>query len=436
MIDPAITTETWDSVREEVKRVNPRLYNIIQEISPNKSYVLLKAHYPFGQKILDNGELILPSASNGSFIHFSHYHDPQIKKLLNYSSIPVGLLLNKACEIFIETSHHHILPLKYIQAGSFFGLFEYLNKLVSIKTSPVWCITAGARSLFMLPSISEKRAHKRISYTFHTSPTPPHTYEEQWDIFRAIAQQSSPQWKNSVLFFSDKWFEHVGKKDKNWNEFYLSLFEEGWRQLQFVQSESAFNSSWNAFSEITGRKDLNPRTYIANTIKYLIAVTNGAAPAFKFATDNNCGPLDEIYKAYKEVYQLEKYAINFMHPYNVIYEEFPSLYYSMNTPILIESRPKGKYTPTAKDDLREISHLLKVFTSGLAKDQFPLLDKDIFLKTHFNYFHVESDPTYHIQSTAEIPHYDKRIQISEDEEFSSSSSFLKGCLRIYTEKSS
>ena len=100
----------WLTVREEVKRVNPELTRIIDSIDPDKKYKLIKVCYSFGDLIIDQGRLQLPSKNGKICSVNSEYVDPHIQKQLTYSPIPLSLLLNKVSEIFIMDGER-VIPL-------------------------------------------------------------------------------------------------------------------------------------------------------------------------------------------------------------------------------------------------------------------------------------------------------------------------------------
>lgn len=54
---PSIKSITWESIRGKLNKVNPELAQIIDDISPNKSYKLYQANYPYAENIFKNGVL-------------------------------------------------------------------------------------------------------------------------------------------------------------------------------------------------------------------------------------------------------------------------------------------------------------------------------------------------------------------------------------------
>ena len=83
MKDDVLQELDWKDVRQSVEQVNPALAKIVNNISPNNRYKLIKATYSFGDLIIKEGQLCLP------------IDDKKLYAQLNYSSIPLSLLLKK-----------------------------------------------------------------------------------------------------------------------------------------------------------------------------------------------------------------------------------------------------------------------------------------------------------------------------------------------------
>src|SRR5207302_10084921 len=133
----------WKDVCQSVEQLNPQLAKIINSISLKTHHKLIKATYSFGDLIIKEGRLCLP------------IENEKLYTQLNYSPIPLALLLNKSAEVFIENSANPPLPLNILHPGDFFGTFETVNFMMNKQSSPVWNVSAGARSTFMLPKISD-----------------------------------------------------------------------------------------------------------------------------------------------------------------------------------------------------------------------------------------------------------------------------------------
>src|SRR3990167_2540566 len=82
---------TWSQVRTDVKQADDVLFDIIEQLNPDKTMAFVKARYPYGALIIDAATLHLPHKSGKSIpIHEAEISDTLKKKLL-YSSIPLSL---------------------------------------------------------------------------------------------------------------------------------------------------------------------------------------------------------------------------------------------------------------------------------------------------------------------------------------------------------
>src|SRR5690349_11490610 len=132
----------------------------------------------------------------------------KIRSDLSYSPIPLSLLLNKNSEVFLQEAERTI-PLNIIKPGQLFGTFETLDFIFNKPSSALWNVSAGARSVFMLPKINESFSIKRLRNHYHLSLDTQLKYLTQhWQIFKEISHVptfSSP-WQSEVLFFTKPWF--------------------------------------------------------------------------------------------------------------------------------------------------------------------------------------------------------------------------------------
>ncbi len=74
----------WADAREAVQNTNPELCTIIDRISPDKKYSLIKASFKFGDYIIRNGKLQLPIKNQ--LLELDHTEVPQLlREKLNVS---------------------------------------------------------------------------------------------------------------------------------------------------------------------------------------------------------------------------------------------------------------------------------------------------------------------------------------------------------------
>jgi hypothetical protein len=183
----------WQAVSIDVERINPALAAIINQIAPDSRYKLIKAAYAFGDLIIKEGRLCLP------------IENKKLTAELNYSPIPLSLLLNKSSEAFIENDGNP-LPLNVLKPGSFFGTFETINFMMDKESNSIWRVSAGARSTFTLPKISNAlgikrlRAHYHIAHSLHLQ-----SLSDHWGVFNKITTMPNftKPWKSEMLSLRD-----------------------------------------------------------------------------------------------------------------------------------------------------------------------------------------------------------------------------------------
>lgn len=426
----------WNNVREDVRAVNPVLFHSIEKIEPNKNLSFIKARYPYGTLIIDQGVIHLPT-KNGSILPLDNPGiSTELRKKLSYSPIPLGLLLNKSSEVFIDINQRPI-PLNFLNPGELFGVFEALSLLTGTISTPIWSVSAGARSIFMLPKITESTSHRRLKLKYGVRKEPPKNLAEHWGIFADIAnhQPEEKRWYTDVLFFTDEWFNSHSARSI-WLNFQNVLFKAGWSQMQF---HVATDLIWESLGSVLAYKRLKPRPYIVDSIKHLIAIGLGIFPGFKPANnDETMAPVLQIQQAYIEGYNMKDYCPTLMYPHRLHpHETHVPVYYSIAFPTLLAGSPSHRGTPSMMMDLREIQLIMQVLQKQCSSNQninSAVLNR--VLKIRYSYFHSVKDAYGEIQLSEEIPKVDPDINkttFSENKIFCTSAPFMSGCISIEVE---
>ncbi len=415
---------SWRDIAKDVKQKNESLFNAIESSSPMKDCVLIKARYPYGANIVDNGVLHLPHRSGISVPITSSEVDKKLVKMLSYSRIPLGFLSNKASEIYIE-KHNCIMPQKLLYPGDLFGLFETVNSLCGIEEKPIWCVSSGARSLFMLPKIADKVGYQRIKKAFNLEIEQPRGLAEHWQIFVALCNHIDhiETWYNEVYFFTDKWFKKWECNIDSVN-FYRYIFKESVIQKHYSNLNIEFDLDWNNFTMGINARNFRPRPYLLDTIKYLFAMNKGMLPGFKVAdTSDIVAPITLLQRIYVYIYGLKYYLPTLMHPFNLMKDtNHRSVYYSLSFPSLLEGIPPYKNsTSDIISDLRLLKRLMNT-TNGDLKN------------AHYEYFHSEADIYHEVKLTNELPSNDPTFLQDKknfpDRSFCATAPFFSGCVRV------
>lgn len=433
---------TWNQVRAEVAKINPEFAAIIDEIDPSDQYWLAKVTYPYGSLVMKKALLMLPN-KNGDIVPITDPSlDAEIRDGLEYNlkSNPVSFVLKNTFEIFLPLEDRAIPFSGLIYPGSVFGAWRVLNPHNSQHPAFLWDMTSGARSVFMLPKITEAKKHFKLKKKYNLTAPVPKSLMDHWEIFRQLANHSSLQnWNSEIICFPKQWFTHL--KDKKWHHFFEYFRNMGWIGSEFWRNQPIFNL---IFSVILKNYESRPSAYIMDTVKYLLYVGIGFFPGMAPAYQNTlAGPFDEIQKIYLQDYELKYYAPTIMQPilfnmYDV--NSFP-VYYSLQFPNALEFKPNARARVSIISDMHEIKSLLTRYQNEFLSEKFNVgntsLD-DIFKNTKYDYFHTGVELHEGMRNSCEIAEDDTRFLTSYCEEtaknFPDTCSFVKGCIRLSHKK--
>ena len=425
---------TWPDVRAAVSTINHELAQIIDEISPNNDFKLIKASYLYGDLIIDNGILNLPD--DYGILH--RVDDNNVSEIirhdLTYQNIPLFLTLKNDNEVFANTGSR-VVPLNLFHQGSLLGLFETINFIYGKIASSKWCVSAGARSIVMLPRISDNNGLGRLRLQYNIPLTIDlKTTRDYWDLFAAIAKSPhfTQPWQNEILFFTKNWLTALN--DPKWARLKEYIYQQGWKQAQFSIGKIESSLRWEVLAETIATRNLKPRPYLADHVKHLFSIATGGAPAFRPTCGNQAiAPIQGLQDALLNVYQLRDYIPTIMciAPLKNHIDSKP-LYYSLSFPTLLEGSPIDKSTSTIILDLRNIKLLIDTLTHYGNGNS--LLKSSMTPRICFSYFHPEHDKRGEIRSSSEIFLDDESFNLGQqlfpDRKLCDTSLFWRGCIRI------
>jgi hypothetical protein len=426
---------TWKQAREEVKQIAPELADIIDRISPNDNYKLIKATYAYGHLIVNDGILCLPDSQGKVLPINTLSKSSPIAAKLAYSPIPLFLTLEKANEVFVDTGTR-IIPLNLFKPGSLLGLFESADYLFNFESKPNWSVSAGVRSIIMLAKITESSGLRRLRSEFKLPASLRlNNLADHAHVFNAIARHPNfkQAWQSKVLFFTQEWFDNH-HNDPDWLALHRHFFKHTWQQAKFAISRIELSLGWETFVDAISSRKLKPTPYIADQVKHVLSIAAGRSPGFRPSNSSQLvAPTQGLQETFIDIYQLKHYFPTIMHPYTVGTEDNQPAYYSLLFSTVLEGTPHNESSSTIMLDLREIKLLLDTaFERTLAsQSKFSMTIKN----TSFEYFHVEADKFEEIQSSKLIPEKDLTFhEITsgfQDRIFCSTSAFWRGCIRIW-----
>lgn len=430
---------TWKEARNEILPLNKTLGEIIDELSPSSDYSFLKITYPFGSHVLHRGVLMLPYGPNQTLVPITDDMVPnKIKEKFAYNltSNPVGMVLKKTFEIFLPLVDRTVVVSNLIKPGAIIGLLRALNPGDSHQPKFLWDMTAGARSIFMLPKISEARKHMKLKKQFELSLEKPIDLMSHWEIFRALSKCKNfgDPWNAEILFFSKNWFQH--DEDHDWIKFYHYLYKSVWKGMEAWRNQRLWDL---IFSLTLNNYPAQPSAYVCDTVKWLTQIAIGIQPGFAPAMNDLPAPISELQKIYKEVYQLRQYAPIIMCPTQFHLNKSASLpvYYTLQFPTTMEFGKSKRARKSLISDLHEIRNLLCRYQNEILSNMYetkgtPL--HQMFDIVKFDYFHNNVELHSGMLSSSKVAISDNRFLQSLDGEFYKSfpemSTFFKGCIRI------
>lgn len=423
----------WDDISDDVYKINPKLAQKCDYVNMHNKCPIYKVKYPYGLPIVKDGEFYLPTL-NGETISIKDAKIPaSLRQSLAYAHLPLACIINNSSEVFIE-EEQRVIPINFLKAGELFGLFElmYLLTQAPILRQPIWNVSAGARSVFMLPSVSNIISNRRINKKFnmHNYANEVVNNQQHWSIFRNISSNNKKNiWHTTILVFSNKWFEN--QNNVAYTEFYQYLVKQCWKQLQLLQGFNEHDKLWLLFTRAINKRNLKPRTYIVDTIKHLISIAQGIGMAFEPSIDDTDLPVSLIQQVYIRDYNLRNYIPNIMQPTKLTKDN--KVYYSLSMPTIPNSSLHCNNPPRIIEDQRNIKYLLDILMDIIPNKKNGLNTDLENIK--FEYFHSNQDESYQINSSITIPEDDPKFfsynnSYADNKIFCASSSFFKGCIRI------
>lgn len=426
---------TWEQARSILTPLDPELVRIIDKISPGKDFKFYKAKYPFGTKILDKNVAYLP-LQNGETIPFNSDLLPaSLAKDLAYDSDksnPVGMVLNKSSEFYLSTNQRP-MPYQTVVPGDMFGLSRIIDNHETTSADEFshlsffrWELTSGARSLFMLPKITDNIRHTKLKNLYNLTQDKPETYQDHWNIFREIAAKTEDPWYSEFLFFSTQWFSKL--KDPAWAELYCYFLRKNnlsygyWRNLL----------SWQiTFNGIEQNKNLRYSSYTLDTIKHLLAIACGVFPGFSPATNEDSAPIQLLQEAYTSGYNLKDQCPIIMEPSKLSLINKLPVYYSTLYPTLVQCDPDTFKDKSFIRLLDQVQHVTEKYLAGIQEDVLAKFTSlyNVSKIVDFSYYHDNPNHYTNIKSNLLIPEEDDRFTCPTGQ-FPNHSQFLKSCIKI------
>jgi len=433
----ALSLLTWQEARTAIQKSDSVLAEIIDDIDPDSEYTLLKANYPFGTTILRNGLIYLPDKNNQTAPITNCGLTPSLSNAINYSHVPLGVIVKNAIEIFYDIQNNiqsKIFSIASFDSGFHMGIWEHLG------CGTPYTITSGARSLYMIPKISISTSHKKLKMHYGIKQPPPKNLYSQWKIFNEIYKslEFAQPWTSELIFFTKKWADKLASNNPKWSNLKNFILRQGWNHSGYGRKKVGFAFMLQALSHTFENQGIKPDPYLTDTLQHLMLIASGELPgSTPYKGDNRAGPLDEIQKVYVDTYGLKTYVPTIMQPQHLKADLSSPVYYSLQTPTLLNSSRKMKTKNSNVDDIRDLKEMITLlqsisFENNLEIDGINI--KQLINSTHFEFFHC---PTCaygsEIRPATEMPVSDADLlysSTSDNKRFADNGSFVRGCVRI------
>lgn len=431
---------TWNKARPLVIRANPELAQIIDELNPSPQHTLILATYPYGTNIRDKGQSYFPAEDKNLATLDEQTISQNLRDKLDYSPSPLAFIADKSVEIYVETPEGRTIPLKLFKPGVTIGVWEILKRpLISIRHKWDWSISSGARTLFLLPKITNQDNHAKLQRAYSTRVKMSRNIFDHTKIFTGIFNYHAEKnpWTTRVIFFTRKWLEPQ-LKNIGWVKLKEYWAREAWHQMHYWSNKIIFDFTWEDYLAELSRQRIKLKPYFLDTVKQLISIACGVVPGFRPADESEqVAPTKIVQRAYVEDYGLKDYAPIIMQPdFLSLNSSVKAVYYSLQFPTLPEKPFEFEKFSSVLKIIRELKDYMDVFLIVLArypKSAFPPI-YDLLEHIQFDYFHTEKDPQGNIQHTSAMPEFDPGLSDCDPKygkrEFPENAPFFRGCVRI------
>ena len=231
----------------------------------------------------------------------------EVREQLGYHDghIPLGMVLNRSVELYMQTEDR-VIPFNVIKAGRLVGLTFVLSP---VHVWPqAWHMTAGARSIFVLPKITDSISHRKLCRARGMKVPLARDLGTHWSLLTKMANDSgfSQPWCTEVLFFSKKWVDN--SKDDDWLRFNYFLYQEGWAAIEYMLTKTVYDHVWDILIRELTKYDIKATPFIIDVTKYIIMVGLGAVPGFSPAINDDEAPIKGLQEDFINHYGLKNYA--------------------------------------------------------------------------------------------------------------------------------
>ncbi len=394
---------SWAKIRARVKKVNPTLAKIIDNLDPGTLQLRVEK-YNYGAMIAEGST----------------------RKIF-----PTFLVLDKSCEVFFEYATHLIMY-RLLKAGEM-GIGSMTEHAPDWQNS-LWKLSAGGQNVLLPLKISDYDKHTKIQKHFGFQAEQPMLLHDQRHTFNMIANSPKieERWQCEILLFDDAWFQH--KHDPAWEHFYQYLLEEELRHHGRVSHSHIFYLMTGILQEERGLK-LTIRQLTEMT--QLIMTTLNVAPGFIALTDESIMPVKLIQNVFTEFYNLKNYSPILMGPGYLrdTNDLTQAIYFALNHQCFFQFAPRENNSESKASELHTFYRIFYKLLDLIKTKNYLHTDSLIYQKidsTEFHFYHPGHKEYKGLQPTSNIPLRDRVFAESKEKglQFPEKSHFFNGCIQI------
>lgn len=395
----------WEDVSHDVRKLNSRLYEVIEnnpKIKPSKLKIF---SYHFGETVGDHHFFYGPSGSD-----------------IKSKSIPFTMILSKYFEMHIQLSSDE-LPWKIYKPGDLFPYTRFLTVNKYFEPANTLSMSAGVRSgFFLINKISEMKRHKMLCKMYQIDTPPPKSLTEHHDMFKSLSKTQSKPWAGRLLIFPENFVD----KATECSDFMEMIYEVSSKDQIFRKNIKAYEHILNM---LLSQTKLTSSSIVRDSIKHLLYIGCGDNPAYFPTTSENYGPIDFLTKAYIEGFKSDSCPIFMAPDFLKPFESNNKAYYSLAKPDYLFKRDNiASQAALTKNIFEGFEYIMEQLNaSGCATDTvFSMCSTNLTINSFYN---LKSSPqTMNILNCDDISI--RSICDSYALPFPENSVFLNNCFSI------
>jgi hypothetical protein len=307
-----------------------------------------------------------------------------------FPALPLGLVLSGEMQLSMQQRENSSIFWSVFETGNIFAINAILDWPNKYQAPYYFRMTAGPRSVYMLPSISNRVNFSRLQRHYGQDISFPETQKEHWQFFKDLTNspQFKTQWYCKVLFFGKKWIETL----KQNMALRLFLLDYGWRSSALPRNNYILEEIWNDFIDTIRNKKVD--RYVLAMARYIFETSIGKHLSYQIAdSDDRSGPFNEIARIIMEVYGLKKYIPLIMVPkrYNPAIHD--AAYLSVQLPTINITREYLSKNNFLMADYREIYYVVTKFATNIRTDVLNLLPIYDVRQFNYGFYSADSDRT-------------------------------------------